>query len=147
MVFSSLFGQFGCGRGSKKEVTSAEEMTLVLRGMRGGVVYKFEGEGDAAELRRYREVYASGKCDLALETEVPCGEKMMTELMNTGDVLRWDGFHGKHPKNVHDGMMFTFSATVNGGQTIRAEGSANFPRGYHEFIRALNAMLTACENG
>ena len=65
--------------------------------------------------------------------------------MNNCSVIRWDGFHGEHPKNVKDGIMFDFTATVNGGQTIYADGSANYPKGYNEFVRELNKMLAECE--
>lgn len=44
-----------------------------------------------------------------------------------------------------DGHHVPFEATVNGGQMIRAEGSANFPKGYHKFVRALDAMLAEHE--
>ena len=145
MVFTMLFGLFGCGEKAPKTVTSVETMTLTLRGMRGSYVYKFEGEGDMTELRRYRETYSGGEDELVLELSVPCGVQTMIELMNTCGIFRWDGFHGMHPKNVKDGIMFRFEATVNGGQTILAEGSANFPKGYHEFVRALDAMLAESE--
>ncbi|MBR2080526.1 MAG: hypothetical protein IJ980_02695 [Oscillospiraceae bacterium] len=121
-------------------------MTLTLRGMRGGYVYKFEGESDVTELRRYREAYSGGEDELVLESSVPCGVQTMIELMNTCGILRWDGFHGKHPKNVSDGIMFRFEATVNGGQEIFADGSANYPKGYHEFVRDLDAILAEQEN-
>ena len=44
-----------------------------------------------------------------------------------------------------DGIMFDFTATVNGGQTIHADGSANYPKGYNEFVRELNKMLAERE--
>ena len=146
MVFTMLLGLFGCGRETQKNVTSAEAMTLTLRVMRGGYVYKFEGESDVTELRRYRETYRGGEDELVLESSVPCGAQTMIELMNTCGILRWNGFHGKHPKNVSDGIMFRFEATVNGGQEIFADGSENFPKGYHEFVRALDSMLAESEN-
>lgn len=146
MVFTMLFGLFGCGEKAPKTVTSVETMTLTLRGMRGGHVYKFEGEGDTTELRRYREAYSGGEDELVLEMSMPCDVQTMVELMNICTILRWDGFHGKHPKNVSDGIMFDFTADVNGGQTIHADGSANFPKGYHEFVRTLDAILAESEN-
>ena len=146
MVFTKLLGLFGRDRGTPKNVTSVEAMTLTLCGMRGSSVYKFEGEGAATELRRYREIYRSGERELKLERSVPCAVQMMIELMNSCGILRWNGFHGKHPKNVSDGMMFCFKAVVNGGQTIFADGSENFPKGYREFVRALNAMLPEHKN-
>ena len=121
-------------------------MTLTLRGMRGGHVYKFEGEGDVTELRRYREIYSNKETELMLEASVSCSEQTMLDLMNKCGILRWNGFHGKHPKNVKDGIMFSFKASVNDGQTISADGSENFPKGYYEFVRTLNEMLSANEN-
>ena len=118
------------------------EMTLILHGMRGSYVYTFENQ---RELRRYREIYRDGEDKLVPEASAPCDAETMRGLMNACGVLRWDGFHGKHPKNVNDGIMFRFEATVTGGQTIRAEGSANFPKGYHEFVHALDAMLAEQE--
>lgn len=145
MVFTMLFGLFGCGREAPKTVTSVETMTLTLRGMRGGYVYKLEGEGDVTELRRYRETYRDGKDELALESSAPCSVQTMIDLMNTCGILRWNGFHGKHPRNVKDGIMFRFTASVNDGQMIFADGSENFPKGYHEFVRTLDAMLSESE--
>lgn len=146
MVFTMLFGLFGCNEKAPEIVTSVETMTLTLRGMRGSYVYKFEGEADTPELRRYREAYSDGEDKLVLESSAHCGAKTMIELMNTCGIHRWDGFHGKHPKNVRDGIMFRFEATINGGQTIKAEGSENFPKGYRDFVRALDAMLAEGEN-
>ena len=65
----------------------------------------------------------------------------MLELLNQFPVMKWNGFHGKHPRGVLDGEMFSFQATVNDGVTIRAEGSANFPKGFQEFRRAVHLLL------
>jgi len=145
MIFTMLFGLFGCDGGSKKTVTSIEEMTLTLRGMRGSVVYKLANDADRIALQRYREVYAQEETILELEASAACDSQVMIDLMNHCGIIRWDGFHGKHPRNVLDGIMFNFTATVNGGQMICADGSANFPRGYHEFVRALDAILAEAE--
>ena len=144
-VFSMLLGLFGCGEKEQITVTSVESMTLTLRGMRGSYVYKFEGDGDTAEVRRYREVFSDGTDTLVLEASAPCGMQTMTELMMTCDIPRWDGFRGEHPKNVSDGIMFDFTAEINGDLTICADGSANYPKGYHEFVRALDEMLANSE--
>ncbi len=116
-------------------------MTLTLRMMHGGYVYKFEREGGVTELRRYRETYRGGEDELVLESSVPCDVQTAIDLMNNCGILRWKGFHGKHPRNVKDGVMFRFEAAVNGGQEIFADGSENFPEGYREFVCALDAML------
>ena len=106
-------------------------MTLTIRGMRGGCVYRLEG----GELCRYREKSFG---DLELEGKAACD---LVSLMNTCEVFRWDGFHGKHPRGVSDGDMFDFKAEVNGGVRIYACGSANFPKGYRELVRAFGEML------
>jgi len=146
MVFTMLFGVFGCGGESKNKVTSVESLTLTLHGMRGSSVYKLEPEAASAELRRYREIYSGEKTILELEQSAICDLQEITDLLNTCGIFRWDGFHGKHPKNVSDGIMFNFTAEVNGGHTINADGSANFPKGYYEFVRALDAILAESEN-
>ena len=128
--------------GNKEQVESVESMTLTLRGMRGGTVYKFDAESNHTELRYYCEKYSGEETILELERSIACDPQTMICLMNTCDVIKWNGFHGKHPKNVHDGIMFRFEATVNEGQTILADGSENFPKGYREFVRTLDEMLS-----
>lgn len=108
-------------------------------------MYQFADEDDATELRYYREVYSGEETVPALENSAVCDKQVVIALLNTCNIMCWDGFHGKHPRNVKDGTMFIFTATVNGGKTIHAEGSANFPKGYHEFVKALNEMLAAAE--
>ena len=125
---------------SGKRIVSVETMTLILYGMRGSHVYKFDGEDG---LRRYRKIYSDGEDWLELEKSVPCSTQTMIDLTNTCGILRWDGFYGEHPMNVCDGIMFRFEATVNGTQTVKAEGAENFPKGYRDFVRALDAMLAA----
>ena len=150
MILTTLLGLFGCTNGmdktnSIKTITSVETMELTLRGMRGGTVYKFDTQTDPPELCRCREKYSGTEDFLELEKSIPFSHEMMIELMNTCGIPRWDGFHGAHPKNVSDGIMFRFEASVNGGHTITADGSANFPKGYNEFVRTLDEMLAKGE--
>ena len=63
------------------------------------------------------------------------------QLLNDCRLLAWDGFYGPHPKHVLDGTMFRLTATVNGDQTIRANGSQNFPKHYRDFTDGLYALL------
>ena len=142
MAFTKLLNLFGCGRKPAGTVTSAESMTLTVRGMRGSVVYQWTGEGESSGLARYRETYSGKETILHLEQQVPCDTGEMIGLMNSCGVLGWDGFHGKHPKRVQDGDVFVFEAAVNRGRTVRAEGSANYPKGYRDFVRALNQLLS-----
>ena len=126
--------------GSKK-IASVESVTLTLRGMRGSTVYEIVNDTEQLELRFYREFYSNGESVLKLENSTVVDTCAFIEFMNNCGVIRWDGFHGKHPRNVKDGIMFSFTAIVNTGQTIRADGSENFPKGYREFVRGLNNML------
>lgn len=145
-VFERLAQLFICGRESEKTVTSVDTMTLTLCGMRGSSVYKFESNANRTELRRYCKKYSGEETILELEQSVACDPQVIIELMNTCGIIHWNGFHGKHPKNVHDGIMFRFEATVNGGQNVYTDGSENFPKGYHEFVSALDAMLAESKN-
>lgn len=145
-VFEMLSKLFGCGIGLKHTVISVDAMKLTLHGMHGSSVYKFDANANRTELHRYREFYSGEQTVLELEQSVACDTQVMIDLMNTCGIIHWNGFHGKHPKNVYDGIMFRFEATVNGGRTISADGSENFPKGYHEFVRTLDAMLSKSQN-
>ncbi|MBE6626437.1 MAG: hypothetical protein E7628_04575 [Ruminococcaceae bacterium] len=145
MILTTLMGLFGCAKKPSKKppepVTSVESMTLTLRGMRGGDVYRFEISEEKTELCHYYEKYKGEDTILELDASVACTTDEMIELMNKCGIMNWDGFHGPHPRNVLDGTMFTFSAEVNGGRRIYADGSENFPKGYYEFVVALREML------
>lgn len=145
-MFVKLARLFGCGREKEKTVTSVDEMTLTLRGMHGGTVYKFENRTTGTELCRYFEKYSGTETFLELDKSAAFDHQQMISLINTCGIILWDGFHGKHPRNVHDGIMFCFKATVNDGQTIFADGSENFPNGYREFVRSLNEILAESED-
>ena len=137
-----------CGRAydCRKTITSIETMTLTLQGMRFCNVYEITNEDGKIELRRFRKVYSNGADTLELETSAVCDIADFIELMNTCGVIYWNRFHGKHPKSVNDGIMFDFRATVNNGQKIYADGSENFPKGYHAFVRELNKILADHED-
>ena len=141
MVLSISFGLCSCADIYRKTITSIETMTLTLQGMRFCSVYEITNEDVKTELKRFRKVYLNGVDTLELEASVVCNITDFIELMNTCGVIYWNGFHGKHPKSVNDGIMFDFRATVNNGQEIYADGSENFPKGYHDFVRELNKIL------
>ena len=146
MLLSTSIGLCGCANDSRKTISSIETMTLTLQGMRFCNVYEIADKDGKTELSHFRKLYSNGEDKLELEASVVCDTTNFIELMNTCGVIRWDGFHGKHPKNVSDGIMFDFRATVNDGQEIHADGSENFPKGYHDFVRELNKMLAAQED-
>ncbi|MBR2502579.1 MAG: hypothetical protein IKB62_00465 [Oscillospiraceae bacterium] len=141
MMLSASTVLCGCADDCRKTITSIETMTLTLQGMRFCNVYEITNEDGKTELRRFRKVYSNGADTLELEASAVCDSTDFIELMNNCGVICWDGFHGKHPKNVMDGIMFDFRATVNDGQEIHADGSENFPKGYHDFVRELNKIL------
>ncbi len=147
MVASAVLGLCGCAKDCRKTVASMESMTLTLQGMRFTNVYEIVNKDGKTEIGRFRKRYAQGKDTLELEASAVCDTADFIDLLNACGVLCWDGFHGKHPKNVKDGIMFDFSAIVNGGQKIQADGSENFPEGYHTFVRELDKMLAAQEEG
>lgn len=142
----ALLSLCGCVNESKKTITSVESMTLKLIGMRSTNVYEIKNTAGEIELYRYREFFKNGEDVLELEISASCDAQEFIDLMNTCNIVHWDGFHGKHPKNVNDGIMFDFEAVINNDQTIRAKGSENFPKGYKEFVRSLNIILAEAEN-
>lgn len=127
----------------KEQVDSVREVSLHTAGMRATHQYVIKPESGQLRLERYREVFTDGQIRMVPEKSVMWETEALVALMNECRVLRWDGFHGKHPRGVLDGIMFQFSATINGGRTIRAQGSANFPKGYLEFVQALDRSLAA----
>lgn len=116
----------------KEEVKSFDAVTLRLSGMRFTCEYEIINNGDMADISRYDIRYIEKG-----ETRVPTGTvkvpvEEMIRMLNSCNVIRWDGFFGSHPKGVKDGIMFRFSARIN-GKEIKADGSENFPKGFREF--------------
>lgn len=141
MIFTAI-----CNKRAKNPINSVESMTLTVSGMRGTSVYRFEVCGGVEEIRNYRKIYSGAESELVLNGSVPCDVNTISALMNSCGVRDWNGFCGKHPKNVLDGVMFCFEASVNGGQAVRAHGSENFPKGFHEFVSVLDRMLAPTDS-
>jgi hypothetical protein len=105
---------------------------------------------------KYEIVYGENECDIILyiykctadgyepvpDKRASCRTEDVLEIFNSCCLAAWDGFHGKHPKNVHDGTMFELKAVINDGMTIYADGSENFPRHYHELISWLSEAVS-----
>ena len=131
----------------KKTIASFESIFMRISGMRLTQEYEILLKDSKAEISDYWMYCASGGgMERKLKRRTTCPEEQMLELLNQCDILKWDGFHGKHPRGVLDGEMFSFEATVNGGETIRADGSANFPKYFREFRRAVDQMLSEADN-
>ena len=129
-------------RNKPPELDAFEYVTLQVIGMRFNQTYEIRNQESEVALSRYNNVYENGEKVQKLDKTVTCDPEEMLKLLRECRVAAWDGFFGKHPKNVRDGIMFAFTAAVNDGQTIRAEGSQNFPKGYHEFVQALDQLLS-----
>lgn len=125
-----------------EKIESVEKVFLRISGMRITQEFEIIFAQDRAEISEYRMYCAEGGgWERRLEKSAVCPAEEFLNLMNECEILFWDGFYGKHPRGVHDGEMFLFQATVNGGREIRAEGSQNFPKHYREFRNAVYDRL------
>ena len=89
--------------------------------------------------------YSDGEEKPVLEKTAETETEEFIEFLNFCNFGNWNGFYGKHPKNVRDGIMFNITAVINNGETFRAEGSENFPKGYRDFIKELDRLLNGGE--
>ncbi|MBE6599472.1 MAG: hypothetical protein E7638_08530 [Ruminococcaceae bacterium] len=135
-VFEAILSDF-C-----RELTSFSEISIHVSGMRHTVEYELVNTSGNAELKLYRITFADGEDRRQLEGTIECDAEEMLALLRDCRFLNWNGFDGPHPDGVLDGEMFRLYAVVNDGMIIRAEGSENFPDGYHELIRAFDGMLS-----
>ena len=126
-------------------IESVQHVLLRESGMRGIVEREILIDGESAEISAYLIRYNGEKDERVLQQRAvhPAGD--VIRLFNDCNALKWDGFHGAHPKGVLDGIMFRFEATVNGERTIRADGSANFPKHYRDFTNGLYELLKESE--
>ncbi len=124
-----------------KNIESFETVTLRESGMRFTSEWEIVCKGDVAEVSEYSIRYNRGSDERIPEAraEIPLPDAL--KLLNDCGIGSWNGFHGKHPRGVLDGIMFSFRALVNGGERIEADGSQNFPRRYRDFTDALYAIL------
>lgn len=74
---------------------------------------------------------------------VPVGEDAVEEiadLLNTYDVLRWDGFH-ESERGLTGGDRFTFSVYYGDGNGVSADGYMCFPDTYDEVREGLDEIF------
>lgn len=124
-----------------RKIVSFVIVTLRESGMRGSTEYEITINGDKAEVSFYRIKYSQGKDLRELEKRAVCDKETVTGLLNDCDILSWNGFVGKHPKGVLDGIMFTFNAVVDENEKIYAHGSENFPKHYRDLKNGLYEIL------
>ena len=124
-----------------KRVESFSVISWRISGMRSIREYEIIDKGDIAEVYEYERYYREGKDERQLLRSGTCEKERMLRLLNECNILKWNGFHGKHPRGVKDGEMFSLEATVNEGEQITASGSENFPKYFGEFRRAIGEIL------
>ena len=126
---------------SKKKITSVEKITLRLSGMRYSFEYEITTDGDKATVAQYTPAHMRDDEGRVLNKSVVCDVDTVITLLNKINFLSWDGFYGPHPHGVLDGTMFTLDASVNGGKTVKANGSQNFPRHFRELTDFLYSTI------
>ena len=128
--------------GKKNQITSFDNIKIRVSGMRVTCEYHLAYDGEKAKIEFYFVKYDQGSREDRLELDGSATVEMsvVLEKLNEVGILGWNGFSGKHPKNVLDGEMFRLEGVVN-GQNIRADGSANFPKNYHVFINWMDGIL------
>jgi len=124
-----------------EEIRSFETINLRISGMRVTQEYEILCRGGETEILLYQIFYANGKDERRLEKSAVVKTEKMIEILNSCGFSGWNGFKGEHPKNVSDGDMFRLEAVINDSEKIYAEGSANFPKGYSEFLKEVNKLL------
>ena len=129
---------------SKKELNSFETVFWRISGMRGSTEYEIVNKGEESEFTEYMMRCAKGGgMERVPERSVACKTERILEILNSCEVASWDGFHGKHPKGVRDGIMFRFELVVSSDEKITAEGSENFPKHFREFRDAMRELLNS----
>ena len=132
--------------GRQNSVTSFESVNLALSGMRYSVEYEILRDGDGAVVTLYGIRYVTGGGRERIpEQTARCPSEKIVSVLNECGIMKWNGFHGKHPKNVRDGEMFTFTAIVNEEEKIYADGSENFPKNYRTLKDQLRVFLESAD--
>ena len=126
-------------------IESFEFIKLHLSGMRLTTDIEITPQGEESLIRSYRYVYRPGGHDREPDITVVRPTAEVLDVLNSCEIGKWSGFHGPHPPHVLDGTMFDLSGTVNGGVTLRADGSENFPPKYREFTDYLFDRLREAE--
>ena len=127
-----------------RKIRTLEILTLRITGMRYVEEYELVADGPSVQVSRYQPRHGEPEGRQLQARAVRDTEEVIRQL-NACRVLQWDGFHGKHPRGIKDGRMFRLSASVNGGQTVYADGSQNFPRHFHELTDWFRRVLASEE--
>lgn len=128
------------GSKKKKDVSAFEKLTFSLSAMRYHHEYVITRDGDNATLEFYNGYFRHDE-ERESEKTVSLSAAEIVKLLKDCGVDRWDGFSGKNPRGMLDGIMFNFTADLGEEGRIYASGSNNFPRGYSDFRDALEAII------
>ena len=123
-----------------KIVEDFTSIALKEMGMRGSQIYEILPKDNEAEISLYDIIIVDRKDQKRLAKQATCDKQIILGLLNDFGILSWDGFHGKHPKGVLDGIMFDFNAVID-NKTIHADGSENFPKNYKVFRHKIQEIL------
>ena len=123
------------------KIVSVQELRLSLNTMRQETEYEMIGAEKGIQLTLYAFRYSDGEKQRIMKKTVSCDQETVLALLNDCRILSWNGFHGKHPYGVSDGTVFRFSASVNDGLYIKAEGSQNFPKHFQALQQGLWSLL------
>ena len=123
-----------------KKVENFTSIALKELGMRGSQIYEILPKDTEAEISLYDIIIVDRKDQKRLAKLATCDKQIIIDIINDFGILSWDGFHGKHPKGVLDGIMFDFNAVID-DKTIQADGSENFPKNYKEFRHKIQEIL------
>ena len=126
---------------AREIVRTFESVKLRTSGMRYTAEYEIVMKSGAAEVSQYGIRYTQSKDERILEKRATVSEETVLSLLNDCRILSWDGFSGAHPRGVRDGTVFSLRAEVNGGKTIKADGSQRFPKYFREFRDGITDML------
>lgn len=128
--------------GKIKKVESFERVTLRESGMRYTIEYEMVPKDGQAELTLYAIRFGDQEDRRVPEQTAVIPVQEALDLMNTCRLMSWDGFQGRHPRGVLDGIMFSMKAVVNDNRSISASGSENFPKQYRIFTDGMRRILS-----
>ncbi len=130
----------------KKKIESFDTISFHTSGMRHSTYYDIVNKDGEAEITQYHVKYSEGEKERVVDKQAVCGADEIIKLLNDCGIMSWNGFHGKHPRGIKDGVMFRFDAKVNGGEDIHADGSQNYPKHYHDLADWLYGTLNKKES-
>ena len=125
----------------KNKVTSFTKVVLRIIAMRYIHEYEIICNGTQSIVSLYNVYFCEHEDERELLEQKTIDSNEVLSILNKCNIISWNGFYGKNPKNILDGYMFNFTACVNEDLKISAHGSNNYPRHYHDFKDEINNIL------